>query len=321
MNASNNTVSVIIPARNEAGRIASVISAVANQRDVDAAIEIIVVDDGSDDSTSHAATHAGAKVVRLEGNNVAGNPARARNMGARESRGDPIVFLDADCMPSPEWLAALLGAHTNHATIIGGALDLPPGLRLIARCDYYCGCYFIHSGRPATFVPHHPPNNISVARAAFLSTSGFAEQSPLNYTNEERHWQGELRRANHEIFFAPDAVVLHYNRPGFGNLMRRSYRWGYTALEAKSESGSTRASWLFGRPMPTILLAPLLPVAFTLHIIISWARAGSIEPLLMTPIIFVSRIAYVAGMAIGGIRWLRVKDTGKMQDRPSPRWQ
>jgi glycosyltransferase involved in cell wall biosynthesis len=317
----SNLVSVVIPARNEVARIASVIDIVARQSNVDATIEIIVVDDGSTDNTADAATRAGAKVVRLEGGKVAGNPARARNIGARESRGDPIVFLDADCIPGQGWLSALLAAHTNHATIIGGALDLPPGLSPIARCDYYCGCYFIHSKRPAAFVPHHPPNNISVRRSAFMSTSGFAEHAPLNYTNEERHWQAELQRGNHRIYFEPAAIVYHYNRPGFGNLLRRSYRWGYTALEAKTETGSTRASWIFARPKLLLLLSPLIPFALSAHIVAAWARVGILEPILMTPIILMTRVAYVTGMVVGGLRWLRARNSHAPHGRPSPRWQ
>jgi glycosyltransferase involved in cell wall biosynthesis len=319
-NRKTNVVSVVIPARNEMDRIASVINAVANQCNVDATVEIIVVDDGSDDDTALIASAAGAKVVPIENGEFAGNPARARNIGARESRGDPLVFLDADCIPSQGWLAALLAAHTNHATIVGGALDLPQGLSLIARCDYYCGCYFIHSGQPAAFVPHHPPNNISVHRSAFMSTSGFAERAPLNYTNEERHWQAELQCANHRIYFEPNAIAYHYNRPGFGNLLRRSYRWGYTALEAKTETGATRAAWVFSQPRLLLILSPVIPFALTAHIVASWARTGVLEPILMTPIIFLTRIAYVAGMVVGGLRWLRARNSHSLNVRPSPRW-
>ena len=316
----HRTVSVVIPARNEGNGIASVVAAVSGQMNVDASIEVIVVDDGSFDDTAQRAQAAGAFVIR-SADGMEGNPARARNVGARHSCGDPVVFLDADCVPGSAWLAALLAAHSNGAVIVGGALDLPPGLSLMARCDYYCGSYFTHSLRPAAWVPHHPPNNISVRRGAFFSTAGFAERAPLSYTNEERYWQAELRRAGEAIFFQPQAAVLHYNRPGFGNLLRRSYRWGYTALEAKAETEANRARWLFGRPKLVIAVAPILPFAFTAHIVATWLRAGSFEPALMTPIILVSRMAYVAGMVIGGLRWLRARGSASRADRPSPRWQ
>jgi hypothetical protein len=154
-----------------------------------------------------------------------------------------------------------------------------------------------------------------------MSTSGFAERAPLNYTNEERHWQAELRRADHRIYFEPKAVVHHYNRPGLGNLLRRSYRWGYTALEAKSETGSTRADWIFARPKLLLILTPIIPFALTAHIVASWARVGVFEPILMTPIILLSRVAYVAGIVVGGLRWLRARSSHCSRGRPSPRWQ
>src|SRR5438445_6819404 len=75
------------------------------------------------------------------------------------------------CSPGEGWLVAILAAHERGATVVGGALDVPPGLSATARCDYYCGWYLVHSGRPAGPVPHHPLPNLSVRREAFLSTT------------------------------------------------------------------------------------------------------------------------------------------------------
>jgi glycosyltransferase involved in cell wall biosynthesis len=282
---------------------------------------VIVVDDGSSDGTAEAAEAAGATVLRpADGADVGGNPAAARNRGATAAQGDPLVFLDADCTPAPGWLRAILAAHDRGATMVGGALDLPPGLPASARCDYYCGWYLIHSRRRAGYVPHHPPPNLSVRRDAFRSTSGFTEHQPFAYTNEERHWQAELQRAGHRIWFEPRALAFHENRPGFRNLLRRNYRWAYTALEAKSQTGSARMAWLYRFPRAMIVASIPLAFAHTGYILVCWTRAGVFEPLLMAPAILASRFAYVAGMAVGGTRWLRQGGSqGAM--REAPRWQ
>lgn len=309
-------VSVVIPARNEESFLGRVVRAVLDQARDGVEIEAIVVDDGSTDGTVLAARAAGACVlVQSPG----GNPAAARNRGAQASSGDPIVFLDSDCLPAPGWLDAFLAAHDRGEAIVGGSLDLPPGLSATARCDYYCGWYLVHSRRPAGVVPHHPPPNLSVRREAFLSTLGFTERQPYSYTNEERAWLGELRRTGHRIWFEPRARVFHYNRPGFWNLLRRNYRWAYTALSAKGESGSARFAWLWRRPRLAIATAPALAVGHTAFILGCWLRAGVFEPLWMLPAVLASRFAYAAGLAVGGVRWLRHRHDPGVTFRP--RWE
>ena len=91
-------VSVVIPARNEAKLIGEVVRAVAAQASRAQAVEIIVVDDGSTDDTARMAHAAGASVIHATKAGERGNCAAARNRGAAQSRGDPNVFLDADCV-------------------------------------------------------------------------------------------------------------------------------------------------------------------------------------------------------------------------------
>jgi len=310
-------VSIVIPAHNEEHNIEQVVKSVLSQYRNGMVLEVIVVDDGSTDDTVEKARSAGANVLEFNKNGGQGQPGAVRNQGARKSSGDPIIFLDADCVVGEGWLQAILDGHTNGATIVGGSLALPPGLTTMARCDYYCGWYVIHPERAAGDVPHHPPPNLSVRRTAFLSTSGFAETSPFEYTNEERAWQAELRRQGHRIYFEPKAIAYHYNRPGFPNLIRRNYRWGYTAIECKSKTGTARMAWLYRYPVLLIAASPLLVIAHTIYILACWMRAGRFEPLMMLPFVLVSRLAYSMGMAVGGIQWLRY---GNAPKRPPPRW-
>jgi glycosyltransferase involved in cell wall biosynthesis len=311
-------VSIVIPARNEAENLELLLRALVDQR-ADAEIEITVVDDGSTDHTADVARSYDARVIRLEHANRCGNPAAARNIGAKKANGDPIVFLDADCQPSAGWLAALLAAHDSGQTVVGGSLDLPPGLSWTARLDYYCGWYHVHSRRTGRRVPSHPPCNLSVRRDTFAATNGFTEHGPEAYAHEELDWQAALAHSGQSIYFEPRAIVLHRNRPGLANLMRRNYRWGYSAIRTKARTEAARWPWLYRYPRTLILARPLLSVAETGYIVSCWLQVGVFEPLLLFPFVLAARVSYGAGSVVGGIRWLRGRGSGSPGERP--RWE
>lgn len=90
INSRDMTVSVIIPAFNEERTVSSVVKAVSNLDYID---EIIVVDDGSHDNTTHVAQDAGAMVIQHSENRGKG---AAIKTGFSNSSGDIVVFLDAD---------------------------------------------------------------------------------------------------------------------------------------------------------------------------------------------------------------------------------
>lgn len=316
--AAERLVSVIIPARNEGRTIAHLVDTVLRQAPTGWAVEVVLVDDGSTDDTVAAARAAGARVVELGSRPGGGNPAVARNRGALAAAGDPLVFLDADCLPAPGWLERLLAGHEAGAAVVGGSLDLPGGLVPMARCDYYCGWYHVHSGRPGGEVPNHPPGNLSVRRAAFAATRGFTEQQPVAYAHEELAWQAEVRRAGGRIVFDPRAIVFHYNRPGFRNLLRRNYRWGYSAIESKAPTGAARLAWVYRYPALLVLASLPLAVATTAYIGWCWLRAGLLEPVLMLPTVLAARLAYSAGLVAGGVRWMRF---GPGAAEARPRWE
>ena len=93
--------SIVIPALNEAESIASCVAALLYQTVPRAEYEIVVVDNSSTDRTSQIALGAGADKVVVEthrGTNF------ARQRGLDESSGEIVGFLDADCLPPPDWL-------------------------------------------------------------------------------------------------------------------------------------------------------------------------------------------------------------------------
>ena len=85
-------VAALIPAHNEAERIASTVAAT---RAVDGISRVVVIDDGSSDATADIARQAGAEVLRLERNLGKGGAMQA---GLELVRNDVevVVLLDAD---------------------------------------------------------------------------------------------------------------------------------------------------------------------------------------------------------------------------------
>lgn len=91
-------VSVVIPAYNDEKYIEETIQSVLLQTYKN--IEIIVVDDGSSDSTAELVRQLGSNIKLLQVKN--GGPAKARNAGIKTSSGEYIAFLDADDVWFPE---------------------------------------------------------------------------------------------------------------------------------------------------------------------------------------------------------------------------
>lgn len=106
-------VSVIIPAFNEGEAIAEVVGAVLAQ---DASWEVIVVDDGSKDTTADVARRAGATVVVHPYN--LGNGAAVKS-GARAAKGRVLVYLDADGQHPPSSIPKLLDKIGPYDMVVG----------------------------------------------------------------------------------------------------------------------------------------------------------------------------------------------------------
>jgi glycosyltransferase involved in cell wall biosynthesis len=111
--ADPRTVSIVIPAFNEAGAIGAVIAELISAAPWR---EIIVVDDGSTDDTAAAASAAGARVVRHPYNK--GNGAAVKS-GIRTATGEFLMIIDADGQHQPSDALALAGKCGEYDLVVG----------------------------------------------------------------------------------------------------------------------------------------------------------------------------------------------------------
>lgn len=117
-------VSIIVPARNEALRLAPLLESVCRQ--TVRPLEFIVVDDDSSDETAQVARAGGAHVIPSE--NLGGGwigKSRACWSGARQAKGKWLLFLDADTtLADSDSLARLLDTFESIGS--RGALSFQP---------------------------------------------------------------------------------------------------------------------------------------------------------------------------------------------------
>ena len=124
--AAAASISIVIPARNEAASIGDVVvrlRAAAPWR------EILVIDDGSEDATGDRARDAGATVIRHPYNK--GNGAAVKT-GIRNAGGEFILIVDADGQHPPEDAMRLVGRLGEFDLVVGArttATQATPGRR------------------------------------------------------------------------------------------------------------------------------------------------------------------------------------------------
>ena len=143
-------ISFIIPAYNEELLIGSTLKALDSAaKTLPEAYELIVVDDASTDQTAAVARSAGARVVSVAHRQI----AATRNSGAREAKGDVIIFVDADTLANANVVQAAVTALRDGAVGGGASVRFDGSLPLYARLLQ--------------------PSSIWLARAARLAASCF----------------------------------------------------------------------------------------------------------------------------------------------------
>ncbi|MEX2300862.1 MAG: glycosyltransferase family 2 protein [Bryobacterales bacterium] len=102
------TVSIVIPHRNRCALLERLLQSIHAQRLPEGvSLDVVVVDNGSEDNSVETARRAGCRVLELSGNE---GVSRAVNRGIEASSGEWIALVNNDVELSPGWMAELLAA-------------------------------------------------------------------------------------------------------------------------------------------------------------------------------------------------------------------
>lgn len=218
---------MVIAARDAAGTLGAQLGALAGQR-FDGWCEVIVVDNGSRDATVEVAEGwrgllPGLRVLRAPD---ARGAAGARNIGGRESRGDLLLFCDADDVVGRDWMTELAGGLARYPAVGGSidrhALNDPEALawRPARPTDALPDSF--------AFLPWTYGANLGVRKHIWADLGGFDER--FRYSEDVAFcWQ--LQLAGHTLGFIPGAVVSYRYRTGLRATAVQSHHFGSTRVQ------------------------------------------------------------------------------------------
>lgn len=235
--------SVIVPAYDCADQLRQCLAALAGSDFDD--FECIVVDDASPRPLNADVDALSARLLRLDSR---GGPARARNRGAAQARGDILVFFDADVCPHADALRrfdAHFSAHPHTVAVMGSYDCTPTDPGFVSQFKNLFHHYVHqHSNRQAsTFWAGCG----AIRRPVFLEIGGF-DESYTRPSIEDIELGSRLNAAGQRVELDPEIQVTHLKRWTLMRLLRtdvvdRAVPWLLLMLRNRSMPADLNATF------------------------------------------------------------------------------
>jgi len=285
---SRQCVSVIIPAYAAADTLGECLAALKTQRLPPATeLEIIVVDDCSPDATADVARQAGVRCVRTEktqapvepewliwrpaGVAPSSGPGAARNLGVKASSGDPILFTDADCVPTEGWAASMLAAFADPQVAGVKGTYLTRQQSLIARfvqLEYSDKYRRMASREWIDFIDAY---SAGYRREVFVQNGGF-ETAMMG--DEDQEFSFRLAQKGYKLKFVPAAAVYHRHLSSFRRYIKRKFTvayWKTQLLRWHADKALGDSHTPLSQRLQILLV---LPIVLSLAAGLFWPPAG-----------------------------------------------
>ena len=213
-------VSVVVATFNGARTLEACLNALARLNYPD--YEVIVIDDGSTDSTPEIA--ARFPFVRYFRQSNSGLSA-ARNTGIAAARGEIVAFTDDDCRPDEDWLHYLIGdLLRSDFAAVGGHNFLPPEDSPVAAAVAASPGGPAHVMLTDREAEHIPGCNMAFYKWALEDISGFDPVFRKAGDDVDVCWR--LQARGRKIGFSPAGFVWHYRRATLKAYLKQQAGYG-----------------------------------------------------------------------------------------------
>jgi glycosyltransferase involved in cell wall biosynthesis len=244
-------VSVVIPARDSAATINEQLDALSRQS-YEGAWEVIVADNGSQDGTRDIVSDWIGRLpsLRLIDASDARGANHARNAGSQASRGERLLFCDADDIADVNWVGTMSDALA-HYDMVGGCIErkkLNDEVALAARPLKTVDGLLDSFG----FLPYTPFANAGMHREVWQRMGGFDESYRYGSEDVEFFWRGQLAGAS--MGYAPTAIMHYRLRSDLAGIAHQAYCYGRShpklfktyRSDGMPRSGLRQAGWEWG---------------------------------------------------------------------------
>ena len=183
--------------------------------------EVIVVDDGSTDSTAEIADEYGFVVIRTENRGL----SSARNTGMEAATGEVVAYIDDDASPDSDWLTYLATTfmRTKHVAV-GGPNIAPENDGFIAHCVDQSPGNPVHVLLSDGEAEHLPGCNLAIRKAALQAIGGFDPQFRTAGDDVDACWR--LQQKGWTLGFSPAAMVWHHRRNSIRQFWKQQLNYG-----------------------------------------------------------------------------------------------
>ncbi|MEP7360076.1 MAG: glycosyltransferase [Chloroflexota bacterium] len=224
MAGADAQVSVIVPVYNGATTLPALLNGLRGQElhGLDE-VEFLFVDNNSTDGSRDVIERFGLANARVFDEAKQGVSA-TRNRALANARGELIATLDADCVPSRQWLRELVAPFADQKVLIaaGGLASYPPR----TAAQRFAAQYGLNeAGRNVTMGPGFANGrNMAVRRSVAAAVGGWSEDMRIGEDMDFSY--RVIARYNCSIEFRPLALAFHQDRPDDESLFRQAYGYG-----------------------------------------------------------------------------------------------
>ncbi len=230
------SLSVVIPFRNESGRLPFLLEALKHQTMDPATFEVILVDDFSTDDTSTLIQNPEVNypLLYLNLRDTGGMPGKksAITLGARKARHPYILVTDADCLPDKNWIASYNRMFAeDQYFFIAGLVKLKTTthpVSAIEALDFY-GLVATSAGAAKLGIPFMCNGaNMAFNKEVFLSTGSFDKHMHISSGDDVfllHHFTKHAGLASIGWNLAMDGIVTTSVTGSFAAFLRQRVRW------------------------------------------------------------------------------------------------